>query len=1142
MNQLKQQGPIGPRPNKQPAEGPKVLQTEIRQLTPQLLAFQSVITAITSSQDLQSILDTVAREMARLLAVEGCAIATWDRTADKLSVLARYSPEAGRDGAVGDKIYHLVDYPFTKQVLVGPCARQMTISQPDIAPTELAYMQAAKMMSRLMVPMIFQDRVIGLVELVDTQSERAFTEHEVSVAQMLANQTAMAIGSARLYAETQRRALQQTVLHELDQAITTNLRLKDMYYVFARYATRVLHYDCMSINRLEGENIRITYVAGEDENGLPVGTTLPLNASAMGWVMEKGELLLRHNVAADIRFAEDESLVARGIRSSMIIPLRVKGEVIGTWNLNSRQAGAYNPDDLDIAQVMADQLAISIENARLYDEIRQYLEELTTLNTVSQAITSTLDWQETLAIITNHTIRLLGVAATSVVLYDEDKRDLWFAVTSGGGADSVRGMRLKVGQGIVGWVVEHGEALLVPDVSKDPRFSTQFDQVSGFTTQSILCVPLQTKGQTIGAIEALNKERAFNQEDLRLLISLAASAATAIENARLYKQAQQEIAERKRAEEALQKSLQQLETTYNQAMFYAQELKEEIAERKRVEAALEEERTLLAQRVAERTADLRMANEELARAARLKDEFLASMSHELRTPLSAILGLAEVLKGSAYGMLNERQLKAVGNIEESGRHLLALINDILDLSKIGAGKLELEMGQVSVAAVCQASLRLIKAAAHKKQIEVSSTLDDTVTMLQADERRLKQILVNLLSNAVKFTPEGGAVGLEVVGDAVRQEVHFTIWDTGIGISSEEMPRLFAPFVQLDSRLSRQYPGTGLGLALVQRMVELHHGRISVESEMGQGSRFTVSLPWVGVTRFAELVEPAKPTPSVEPAMPDIDRESSIVGELLATTSQLGDYLSASGVETVIQARGDEALVTARQVKPDVIILDIERPDLPVGTLLTQLKTDLRIQNIPVLIISEMGERLQELAPGMAGYLTRPTSGRNLQQALNQALSQRADEAPQTVLIVIPDYMTRKPVSSLPPIEQRLILLVEDDEKLAMLLADYLLTRGFRVTTVQNGIEAVEQTRVEKPDLILMDIQMPEMDGLEAIRRIRTDTTPGVATTPIIALTALAMSGDRERCLQAGANEYLSKPVKLKKLLQAIQAQLLMAER
>src|SRR5262249_42849620 len=212
-------------------------------------------------------------------------------------------------------------------------------------------------------------------------------------------------------------------------------------------------------------------------------------------------------------------------------------------------------------------------------------------------------------------------------------------------------------------------------------------------------------------------------------------------------------------------------------------------------------------------------------------------------PLNVILGLSEALQEEVYGSLNAKQLETLRTIEESGRHLLELINDILDLSKIEAGKLELAVDTIFVGTICHAAMEFIKHAAQKKRLKVSLTLDAGVNQIRADGRRLKQILVNLLANAVKFTHEGGEIGLKVNADAERQALHFTVWDNGIGISPEDMVKLFKPFVQLDSKLSRQHSGTGLGLALVYRMVELHGGSVAVESEAGNGSRFTISLPW-----------------------------------------------------------------------------------------------------------------------------------------------------------------------------------------------------------------------------------------------------------------------------------------------------------
>jgi PAS domain S-box-containing protein len=383
----------------------------------------------------------------------------------------------------------------------------------------------------------------------------------------------------------------------------------------------------------------------------------------------------------------------------------------------------------------------------------------------------------------------------------------------------------------------------------------------------------------------------------------------------------------------------------------------------------------LEQRVAERT-------EELSRASRAKDEFLASMSHELRTPLNGILGTAEVIDAEIYGPIGEDLRRAVSRIDESGRHLLALINDILDVAKVGAGKLALEPAAVDVEALCRASLRLVEPPARRKRIGLCAGGDFDLPTIVADERRLKQVLVNLLTNAVKFTPEGGRVGLdaEVVDDGAA--LRFTVWDTGVGIPADDLPRLFQPFVQLDAGLARQHAGTGLGLALVRQLTELHGGRVRVESAVGVGSRFVVTLPLL----------PADPLTKAQAA--------------------------------------------------------------PLGW---------------------------------------------------------------------------RPAPSATP---RLVLLADDEPSNIPPLRDMLQARGHDVRIATQGAEAVQMALELRPDVILMDVQMPVVDGLTATRRLRA--APETRAIPIIAVTALAMPGDRERCLAAGADEYLPKPVSVKLLVAAIE--------
>lgn len=267
---------------------------------------------------------------------------------------------------------------------------------------------------------------------------------------------------------------------------------------------------------------------------------------------------------------------------------------------------------------------------------------------------------------------------------------------------------------------------------------------------------------------------------------------------------------------------------------------------------LDIERFSLATRVAERTRDLAEANTQLRQANQMKDAFLASVSHELRTPLNVILGNAELMQERVYGVLTDRQEQSLSAVSESGNHLLKIINDILDLAKIEAGRFDFVYGAISVADLCTQCVRLMRDQADRKNLGLELQIDTAVGEMRSDPRRLQQILINLLHNAVKFTPEGGTIGLHVRLDDAAQSVEFVVWDTGIGIAEADQMRLFQPFSQVDNRLARRYEGVGIGLALVAQLVAHHGGTISVESALGAGSRFRVCLP-VGVKEEIEVM-------------------------------------------------------------------------------------------------------------------------------------------------------------------------------------------------------------------------------------------------------------------------------------------------
>ena len=508
---------------------------------------------------------------------------------------------------------------------------------------------------------------------------------------------------------------------------------------------------------------------------------------------------------------------------------------------------------------------------------------------------------------------------------------------------------------------------------------------------------------------------------------------------------------------------------------------------------------------------LRRANQEIEQVMRMKDEFLASMSHELRTPLTGILGLSESLQEQVYGPINQKQNTVIGHIESSGRHLLELINDILDVSKLESGKLELNIQPCVLGQVCQASLALVKGMAQKKNLSVAFSMDQPNILLQADVLRLKQILVNLLSNAVKFTPENGDIGLEVRSNPEYQFIELIVWDTGVGIRPEDMGKLFQPFVQLDSDLNRQYNGTGLGLTLVNRLVDLHGGSVQVSSTVDKGSRFTVTLPWAPIGQTANpVVSYSRPDAhGIAPVL--TDRRD--VFELLHCLQETG-FSAQPCYQTVRVMDWDD------HEQPDGILLDASWFFTASTETLDVIKQFGKTRGVPLIIFSSSKDISKSILAGGDASLVLPSSPTQLTGILSSVGLKLDAEAK---LMVISPHLV-----------QSNLLLVDDDKTNVQTITDYLSSKYFSLHAVNSGQEFLAQLPIIRPDVILMDIQMPGMDGLEAIRRLRAHPDPDLASTPVVAITALAMSGDRQRILAVGADEYLSKPLQLQQLVTIIE--------
>ena len=372
---------------------------------------------------------------------------------------------------------------------------------------------------------------------------------------------------------------------------------------------------------------------------------------------------------------------------------------------------------------------------------------------------------------------------------------------------------------------------------------------------------------------------------------------------------------------------------------------------------------------------LELTNQKLSRATRLKDEFLANMSHELKTPLNAILGISEGLQESSFQAISETQKQAVKTINTSAKHLLALINDILDLSIIQAGKITLTFTQVNVKSFCESSLYLVRQQALVKNIQINLQFNTFYSRIQVDELRMRQILINLLSNAIKFTPKGGKVTLNVTEDEQREHIIFAVSDTGIGIPSDKIDQIFEPFIQLDGQFDRNYSGTGLGLSLVRRLTELHCGSIWVESQVGKGSTFYIQLPHTEVCVISDqhpsdFYSQQITNLSVSPLILLLDSESAILETHCS-------YLEASGYQTIGLSETDKLFPTLEEYSPQIIVIDLEDLGEIGRTIITQLREIPSLDDTPIMAMIATDTEEEILALGANACLVKPIRLRHL---------------------------------------------------------------------------------------------------------------------------------------------------------------------
>lgn len=885
--------------------------------------------------------------------------------------------------------------------------------------------------SWLSAPLISKDEVIGVL-MVASNHPGAYNDENARLALAFAHQVALAIDNSRLYEQTRAQLREAVMLHNVTAALSSTLDAGQILPYMARSLCEILNSSGVEIYGLDDKSNVITslaqYVANGGEpppsNRSYALAELPATAEALA---RRTPLQIRANDPA-LEPRERARLEAYSAQTILLLPMIARDRVLGFAQVWESEAPRHFTDgEIALGQTLTHQAAIAAENARLFEETQRRLRELQLLHDVGLAAASGVRLEETLDAAADALASALPGTHIALLLLDPESGTL--RMEAGNLPAGARNLHLRPGQGIAGWVVQHGEPLLVPDVRRDPRYIEVIPDV-----RSELCVPLAAGPLVIGALDVGSPQlNGFTEHDQRLLSTLASNLAILIERARLFEAVEAARLESQRRAEALEE-----------------------------------------------------ANVRLKELDRLKSRFLASMSHELRTPLNSIIGFSEVLLDGLMGEMPPEQKECVRDILSSGEHLLALINDVLDFSKIEAGRMTLEPTAFDVTEWLKEIQTTITPLVGKKSQTLHVELADGLPPLVADRFRLKQVLLNLLSNATKFTPEGGHITLSCrLADPTT--MLFSVADTGIGIRPQDQEHIFEEFRRAEDAAVREISGTGLGLAISKRLIEMHGGRIWVESEYGHGATFSFLLPLGGP-------QSAKTETTGGSAMSN--KTVLIIEDDRQFSNLLALYLSQEGYTPIQHYSGAGAFERARELKPDFITLDLRLPERDGWEVLRALKADPQTKDIPVLVISVSEDGELALNLGALDFMPKPVRRSDLQALLSRLAT------PQ------------------PPEHAVKVLVVDDDQEMIRLLKEILATDHYTVLLARDGEEGLNIARSEHPDAIILDLMMPEMSGFEMLERLRAD--PETADIPVTVLTAIDVTGEKRRFIEAHIQGFMPK--------------------
>jgi PAS domain S-box-containing protein len=1024
--------------------------------------------------------------------------------------------------------------------------------------------------------------IVGLMSVDQPLNGRAPTPMKAEIIEIFAAQVALAIENSRLVENLRRQVNTLSLFNELNRSITTKLDLPLVLNTVVQAVTNLLDYDYATIYLQDKSGQMFMPMASSGYSlDLLDKTMFELGEGLVGSVAQMGMPLVLEDVQSDARFEPGPVPIG----ASMMVPLTVEGRSVGVLAADSKEARDFSPTAVATLTALADQVSVAVDNARLFDEVKRFSEELEArvdertqelaetmerlrlqrdrsevLYHIASELVASLDMDRVLSQALSMLQKAVQASKSAVILLDNNTGELYYRAAIGHTEPIPPGGRLAPfnrDEGLVGWVLVNKEALIIPDAQEDPRCAT----IVAPTARSVLTVPVLGGGdESLGVILLQSPVvDAFAAPELRLVEAAAVQLGNALNNAELYRLIREQ-AERlgtmlraQRIEAAKNQSILEgiadgvmvgdangrvilfnaaaeriLSITREQALgrflddilgLYGSSAREWMAQIEvwqqspeaygadeflatRIEAGRQVVSVHLSPVVSSGQEFLGVVSvfrdiTAEVEADRAKSEFVSTVSHELRTPMTSIVGYIDLMLMGATGDLSDLQLDFLKKVKGNSERLTGLVNDLLDISRIETGRIELQCMPVAMEDVVAEVMDLLQPKVVEKEQSIRMQVPEALPQVYGDPDRLTQILTNIAGNAHKYTPAGGEIEIHVyVRDAM---VHVAVADNGIGIAPANQKKIFERFYRVeDDPAVYEVSGTGLGLAISLSLIQMHGGTIDLESELGVGSIFTFSVPLAEGEPQADVGAPPPTivgTPKATILVVEDDDESADLLQLMLRQENVA-FLTASS--------GEDALHIAREKLPDLISLDIRLPDLDGFEVLQLLKRDPQTADIPVIIISVVPDRERGLDYGAVAYLTKPIDEDRLRKVVMRLLNQRGT-----------------------------VIVADGNRENLDAMRAALQLNGVRVRTTRRGEQAVLLAKDLRPALMVLDQTLPDMDGYQVLETLRHH--PNTANIPVIVMTedAVDAEGTAAGWDTLGSVRFLTKPFSAHELAEKI---------